>query len=234
VDAILTRMGAYDSMFSHSSTFKVELDETSKILSTATPHSLVILDELGRGTSTFDGIAIAGAVLHHLATHTLALTCFATHYSSLTEDYGKRAEVRCMHMATGFDDEKREVRCFFIDSVAITEIFGFQLIWLYKLIQGTAPSSFGTHVASLAGVPQDVVARADQVSQDFSRQFTQRLTGKTAGKLPIAALVDLAFMAKLAAHDKGSMDNKEDVEGKRRKTLRILKEVAKGYANTSA
>jgi DNA mismatch repair protein MSH6 len=109
VDAILTRMGAYDSMFSHSSTFKVELDETSKILSTATPHSLVILDELGRGTSTFDGIAIAGAVLHHLATHTLALACFATHYSSLTEDYGKRPGVRCMHMATGFDDEKREV-----------------------------------------------------------------------------------------------------------------------------
>ena len=113
MDAILTRMGAYDSMFSHSSTFKVELDETSKILSTATPHSLVILDELGRGTSTFDGIAIAGAVLHHLATHTLALACFATHYSSLTEDYGKRPGVRCMHMATGFDDEKREVRVIF-------------------------------------------------------------------------------------------------------------------------
>lgn len=109
VDAILTRMGAYDSMFSHSSTFKVELDETSKILSTASPRSLVILDELGRGTSTFDGIAIAGAVLHHLCTHTLALGCFATHYSSLTEDYKDRVGVRCRHMETGFDDEKREV-----------------------------------------------------------------------------------------------------------------------------
>lgn len=216
-------MGAYDSMFSHSSTFKVELDETSKILSTATPLSLVILDELGRGTSTFDGIAIAGAVLHHLATHTLALACFATHYSSLTEDYGKRPGVRCMHMATGFDDEKREVRTF-IELRLCANVL--QLIWLYKLIQGTAPSSFGTHVASLAGVPQEVVDRADHVSQDFARQFTQRLTGKTTGKIPVSALVDLAFIARLA-QGKAQPD-------KGHKTLKILKEVAKGYANASA
>lgn len=82
-------------------------------------------------------------------------------------------------------------------------------------------------------MPQDVVARADQVSQDFSRKFTQRLNGKTAGGLPVAALVDLAFMAKLAVQDKGSVDDK-DVEGKQRKALKILKEVAKGYANASA
>jgi DNA mismatch repair protein MSH6 len=108
VDAILTRMGAYDNMFSNSSTFKVELDECCKIIREATPKSLVILDELGRGTSTFDGIAIASAVLHHLSTHTLALSCFATHYSSLTNDYEYHPNIRTMHMATAFDDDNRE------------------------------------------------------------------------------------------------------------------------------
>jgi len=97
-------------MFSNSSTFKVELDECCKIIRDATPRSLVILDELGRGTSTFDGIAIAGAVLHHLATHTLALSCFATHYSSLTDDYKYHSNVRTMHMATSIDEERREVK----------------------------------------------------------------------------------------------------------------------------
>jgi DNA mismatch repair protein MSH6 len=121
VDAILTRMGAYDNMFSNSSTFKVELDECCKIIRDATPRSLVILDELGRGTSTFDGIAIAGAVLHHLATHTLALSCFATHYSSLTNDYKYHPNIRTMHMATAIDEEKREVGMILSHTYGFTE-----------------------------------------------------------------------------------------------------------------
>lgn len=208
VDAILTRMGAYDNMFSNSSTFKVELDECCKILREATPKSLVILDELGRGTSTFDGIAIAGAVLHHLATHTLALSFFATHYSTLTNDYAYHQNISMMHMATGFDDENRE------------------LIWLYKLVEGVAPSSFGTHVASLAGVPKDVVERADVVSKDFARQFAERLAGRTVGRVPVTAQVDLAYLAKLVD---GTVKLSDDPVRKR-EVLKILKTAAVRYA----
>ncbi|EED77082.1 predicted protein [Postia placenta Mad-698-R] len=183
VDAILTRMGAYDNMFSNASTFKVELDECCKILRDATPQSFVILDELGRGTSTYDGMAIAGAVLHQLATHTLALSFFATHYGSLTDDFAYHPNIRNMHMETMVDDEKRE------------------LVFLYKLIGGAASSSFGTHVASLAGVPSDVVERADIVSKDFARNFkekTDKKKDKVSGRLPLVAQADFAYLYGLA------------------------------------
>ncbi|KAF8960367.1 hypothetical protein BDZ97DRAFT_1922267 [Flammula alnicola] len=108
--------GAYDNMFSNASTFKVELDECCKILRNATPKSLVILDELGRGTSTFDGMAIASAVLHELATHTIPLSFFATHYGSLTDDHAYHPNIRTMYMSTLVDDKKHE------------------LVFLYKLI----------------------------------------------------------------------------------------------------
>ncbi|KAG8973234.1 DNA mismatch repair protein msh6 [Tulasnella sp. 425] len=180
VDKILTRMGAYDNMFSNASTFRVEMDEACKILREATPKSLVILDELGRGTSTFDGMAIAGAVLHQLATHTLGLALFATHYSSLTQDFAYHPNIRNMHMKTAVDDEKRE------------------LVFLYKLTEGTASSSFGTHVASLAGVPQSVVARAEAISTDFADKFHKKLEAKRTSNLPLVAQADFAYLWKLA------------------------------------
>ncbi|KAF8342825.1 uncharacterized protein EI90DRAFT_2902817 [Cantharellus anzutake] len=185
VDAILTRMGAYDNMFSNSSTFKVEMDECCKILREATPRSLVILDELGRGTSTYDGMAIAGAVLHQLATHTLALSCFATHYSSLTDDYKYHVNIRNMHMNTIVDEDNP-----------------VQLIFTYKLTNGVATSSFGTHVASLAGVPSTVVDRAEVVSKDFARQFQEKLAKKRLASttLPLAAQADFVYLFKTALH----------------------------------
>ncbi|EJD51320.1 DNA mismatch repair protein Msh6 [Auricularia subglabra TFB-10046 SS5] len=181
VDAIMTRMGAYDNMFSNSSTFKVELDECCKILKEASPKSLVILDELGRGTSTYDGMAIAGAVLHEIATHTLALSCFATHYSSLTDDYAYHPQIRNMHMATRVDDERRE------------------LVFLYKLVDGVATGSFGTHVASLAGVPSDVVERAEVISIDFAAKFKKKIEGKSRSALPLPVQADFAYLAKLVS-----------------------------------
>ncbi|KAH7923446.1 DNA mismatch repair protein Msh6 [Leucogyrophana mollusca] len=184
VDAILTRMGAYDNMFSNSSTFKVELDECCKILRNATPRSMVILDELGRGTSTYDGMAIAGAVLHQLATHTLPLTFFATHYGSLTDDFAYHPNIRNMHMATLLDDEKQE------------------LVFLYKLVEGVASSSFGTHVASLAGVPADVVKRAELVSDDFAKKFKAKVEDKQkkslSSRLPLVAQADFTYLLALA------------------------------------
>ncbi|KAL4079502.1 muts domain V-domain-containing protein [Scleroderma citrinum] len=186
VDKILTRMGAYDNMFSNSSTFKVELDECCKILRDATPKSLVILDELGRGTSTYDGMAIAAAVLHELATQTLPLAFFATHYGSLTDDFAYHPDIRNMHMSTLLDDEKQE------------------LVFLYKLVEGVASSSFGTHVASLAGVPAEVVSRAEVISEGFAKQFKERMDGKRkllSSKLPLIAQADFQYLLALANGD---------------------------------
>ncbi|KAI8976662.1 DNA mismatch repair protein Msh6 [Trametes punicea] len=209
VDSILTRMGAYDNMFSNASTFKVELDECCKILRDATPKSFVILDELGRGTSTYDGMAIAGAVLHELATHTLSLSFFATHYGSLTDDFAYHPNIRNMHMETLVDDEKRE------------------LVFLYKLVEGVASSSFGTHVANLAGVPLPVVERAEVVSRDFAKHFREKIEGKknkASGRLPLTAQADFAYLCKLAT---GAIELPED-KVRRREILGVLKGAVKG------
>ncbi|KAJ6618260.1 muts domain V-domain-containing protein [Mycena sp. CBHHK59/15] len=180
VDAILTRMGAYDNMFSNASTFKVELDECCKILRDATPKSMVILDELGRGTSTYDGMAIAG-VLSTGHTHP-ALSIFATHYGSLTDDFAYHPNIRNVHMATIVDEEKRDI------------------VFLYKLVEGVATSSFGTHVANLAGVPIEVVERADLISKKFAQQFKEKLMDRrkdAAGRLPLVAQADFAYLVGL-------------------------------------
>ncbi|KAF8068932.1 muts domain V-domain-containing protein [Lyophyllum atratum] len=207
VDAIITRMGAYDNMFSNASTFKVELDECCKILRDATPKSMVILDELGRGTSTYDGMAIAGAVLHQLATHTLPISFFATHYGSLTDDFAYHPNIRNMHMSTIVDDEKRD------------------LVFLFKLIEGAATSSFGTHVANLAGVPLPVVERADVVSKNFAQQFKERMQvkqKKDGVRLPILAQADFAYLYKIAA---GQMPLPEDPVRRKEVLARLRKTV---------
>jgi DNA mismatch repair protein MSH6 len=98
VDRIYTRIGANDNILAGQSTFMVELAETSKILHGATPHSMVILDELGRGTSTFDGYAIAYAVLHHLATQVNCLALFSTHYHTLCKEFERNLSIKNMHM----------------------------------------------------------------------------------------------------------------------------------------
>ncbi|KIJ46668.1 hypothetical protein M422DRAFT_74879 [Sphaerobolus stellatus SS14] len=204
-DSILTRMGAYDNMFSNSSTFKVELDECCKILRDATPKSLVILDELGRGTSTFDGMAIAEAVLHELATHTLPLSCFATHYPTLTDDFAHHPNIRNMHMQTMVDDEKRE------------------LLFLYKLVEGVATGSFGTHVANLAGVPMDVVMRAETISNDFAQKFREKQAEKKRNAIPLLLQADFAFLLKLAT---GAISADAD-RYKMAETLKILNKFVK-------
>lgn len=211
VDSIITRMGAYDNMFSNASTFKVELDECCKILRDATPKSLVILDELGRGTSTFDGMAIAAAVLHQLATHTLPLSFFATHYSSLTDDFAYHPNIRNMHMSTIVDEEKRD------------------LVFMFKLVEGVAESSFGTHVANLAGVPLPVVERADVISKTFAQQFKEKLQTKkkhdASSRLPLVAQADFTYLFKLAT---GQLELPENPV-RRQEILNRLKETVQRY-----
>ncbi|CCO27250.1 DNA mismatch repair protein Msh6 [Rhizoctonia solani AG-1 IB] len=195
-------MGAYDSVFTNSSTFKVELDECCKILRDATPKSLVIMDELGRGTSTYDGMAIASSVLRELATKTLPLTLFATHYSSLTDMGEKHPNIRNMTMQTVVDDEKR------------------QLVMMYKFIEGVAPGSFGTHVANVAGVPASVVNRAEEVSRDFAEVSRKKQLEKRAAvsRIPLDLQADFAQLAKLAGGLTLSDDPVQQLE-----SLRILK-----------
>lgn len=125
VDRIMSRLGANDNIFAAQSTFFVELAETKKILSEATPRSLVILDELGRGTSSYDGVAVAQAVLHHVATHIGCIGYFATHYHSLASEFSHHPEIEPRRMQIHVDDKNRNIT------------------FLYKLEKGVAEGSFG-------------------------------------------------------------------------------------------
>ncbi|CRG88135.1 DNA mismatch repair protein msh6 [Talaromyces islandicus] len=156
VDRIMSRLGANDNIFAAQSTFFVELSETKKILSEATPRSLVILDELGRGTSSYDGVAVAQAVLHHIATHIGSLGFFATHYHSLAAEFAGHPEIAPKRMQIHVDDEERRVT------------------FLYKLEEGVAEGSFGMHCASMCGIPNKVVENAETAAKQW--EHTSRLT----------------------------------------------------------
>ena len=143
VDAIWTRVGAMDDLAAGRSTFMVEMSEAAEMLARATDRSLLILDEIGRGTSTFDGVAIAWAVAEHVQARIGCRTLFATHYHELTD------LVR---------DVPRTRNC----SVAVKE-WGGEVLFLRKLVDGPASKSYGIQVARLAGMPTEVVARARQV-----------------------------------------------------------------------
>ena len=148
VDRIFTRVGASDDLSSGQSTFMVEMTEVANILRNATNRSLLILDEIGRGTSTFDGLSIAWAVIEYICAHNRgSKTLFATHYHELTELEGK---LKGIHNY-----------CF-----AVRE-HGDDVIFLRKVIEGSADRSYGIHVARLAGVPDEVVKRADELLREL-------------------------------------------------------------------
>ncbi|KAJ3273239.1 DNA mismatch repair protein msh6 [Terramyces sp. JEL0728] len=157
-DRIFTRIGANDNIMAGQSTFMVELSETSKILKDATPRSLVILDELGRGTSTFDGYAIAYAVLYHLIVNIGCLGLFSTHYGTLTDEFEKNPLVSLKYMSFHVDQESKQV------------------VFLYKLVDGKCPESYGMNVAKMANIPSSIVAYAEQVAEEFEK--TQILKAK--------------------------------------------------------
>jgi DNA mismatch repair protein MSH6 len=168
------------------------------------------------------------AVLHQLATHTLPLSFFATHYGSLTDDFAYHPNVRNMHMSTLVDDEKHEVSIKFTSSKPIWHAL-HKLVFLYKLVDGVASGSFGTHVANLAGVPLDVVKRAEVVSEDFARQFKEKLKGtqkkRATSRLPLVAQADFVYLYSLAS-DKLQLP---DDTVRQREVLLRLKEVIRRY-----
>ena len=143
VDRIFTRIGASDNLARGRSTFMVEMTETAAILNTATPRSLVLLDEVGRGTSTYDGLAIAWAAIEYIHANTRAKTLFATHYHELTVLADKLSGVKNYH-------------------VGVKESGG-GIVFLRKVAEGAADKSYGIEVAKLAGLPPDVVNRAREV-----------------------------------------------------------------------
>ena len=150
VDRIFTRVGASDDLASGQSTFMVEMSEVANILRNATRNSLLILDEIGRGTSTFDGLSIAWAVIEHISNRKLlgAKTLFATHYHELTELEGKMNNVNnyCIAVKEKGDD----------------------IVFLRKIIKGGADKSYGIQVARLAGVPDMVIDRAKEIVEQLS------------------------------------------------------------------
>lgn len=150
VDRIFTRVGASDDLASGQSTFMVEMTEVANILRNATAKSLLILDEIGRGTSTFDGLSIAWAVIEHISNTKLlgAKTLFATHYHELTELEGKIPGVNnyCIAVKERGDD----------------------IVFLRKIVKGGADKSYGIQVAKLAGVPDSVIARAKEIVEELS------------------------------------------------------------------
>ncbi len=158
VDRIFTRVGASDDLASGQSTFMVEMTEVANILRNATRNSLLILDEIGRGTSTFDGLSIAWAVVEHISNTKLlgAKTLFATHYHELTELEGKIPGVNnyCIAVKERGDD----------------------IVFLRKIIRGGADKSYGIQVARLAGVPESVIARAKELVEELmSADITEKV-----------------------------------------------------------
>ncbi|XP_017844448.2 probable DNA mismatch repair protein Msh6 [Drosophila busckii] len=173
VDRIFTRLGAQDDILAGHSTFLVELSETSLILKHATAHSLVLLDELGRGTATYDGTAIAASVVNFLA-ELKCRTLFSTHYHNLIDFFHMDKRITLGHMACMVENEDNT------DPTQETVTF------LYKYTAGACPKSYGFNAAKLAGMPQDIIKRAYELSKQVEAIALQR---KLTAKI-VAAAVD--------------------------------------------
>ena len=143
VDRIFTRIGASDDLARGQSTFMVEMCETANILNNATPRSLIILDEIGRGTSTFDGLSLAWSIVEHLHNQVGAKTLFATHYHEVTELAARLSRLKNFN-------------------VAVRE-WHDQIVFLRKIVDGGTDKSYGIQVARLAGVPKTVLERAKEI-----------------------------------------------------------------------
>jgi len=171
IDRVFTRIGASDNLARGRSTFMVEMTETAAILHTATARSLILLDEVGRGTSTYDGLAIAWAAIEYVHARTRAKTLFATHYFELTELADQLSGVKNYH-------------------VSVKETGG-GIVFLRKVEPGAADRSYGIEVAKLAGLPNEVIERAREVlaeHESAERQLTGQLANDESRPAPAAQL----------------------------------------------
>jgi DNA mismatch repair protein MutS len=175
VDRIFTRIGAQDEISAGQSTFMVEMVETANLLNHATPRSLLVLDEVGRGTSTYDGISIAWAVVEHIHNHPRlrCRTLFATHYHELTQLSDLLPRVCNYNVAVAEEKDK--------------------VVFLRRIVPGGADRSYGIHVAQLAGLPKPVVGRAEEILEELEKEA--RAPGATrrtieVRQLPLFAVSD--------------------------------------------
>jgi DNA mismatch repair protein MutS len=162
VDRIFTRVGASDELVRGQSTFMVEMTETANIINNATDKSLVILDEVGRGTSTYDGLSLAWAITEHIAGKIKCRTLFATHYHELTE------------LAELFGNVKN---C----NVAVREWMD-EVVFLHKILPGGTDKSYGIHVAKLAGLPKTILERSKEILEELESTFQKEATGQHLSK----------------------------------------------------
>ncbi len=158
VDRIFTRVGASDELVRGQSTFMVEMTETANIINNATARSLVILDEVGRGTSTYDGLALAWAITEHIATRLKCRTLFATHYHELTE------------LAELFENVRNY-------NVAVREWMD-EVVFLHRILPGGTDKSYGIHVAKLAGIPRPILERSGEILEELESAFAKEATGE--------------------------------------------------------
>jgi DNA mismatch repair protein MutS len=177
VDRIFTRIGAQDDLATGQSTFMVEMVETANILHHATPRSLIILDEIGRGTSTYDGLAIARSIVEYLHNNKRsgARTLFATHYHELVEVAQLLPRVRCMN-------------------VAVTEEQG-HIVFLRKIVPGGADKSYGIHVAQLAGIPRPVIHRAEEILEELERKGDAKARRKAMKDMAMPTAWQMTLLA---------------------------------------
>ena len=167
VDRLFSRVGAADDLARGRSTFMVEMVETAAILNQSTERSLVILDEVGRGTSTYDGVSIAWATIEHLHNQSKCRSLFATHYHELTDLESRLAKLKCFTIQIKEWEDK--------------------IIFLHKVIPGTSDRSYGLHVAEIAGLPTQVIKRAQEVLCNLERLPQRRPTVKPLHELPLFA-----------------------------------------------
>jgi DNA mismatch repair protein MutS len=185
VDRIFTRVGASDNLAAGESTFLVEMNETASILHNATPRSLILLDEVGRGTSTFDGLSIAWALVEYLheRADVAARTLFATHYHELNELADRYSRIRNFR-------------------VQVQE-HGDKVVFLRRLVPGGADHSYGIEVARMAGLPDELIGRAREVLRHLEAQQLAEAVGQASGaKSPVSmpdAVRDGAFQMSLFA-----------------------------------
>ncbi|HWS04138.1 MAG TPA: DNA mismatch repair protein MutS, partial [Gammaproteobacteria bacterium] len=167
IDRIFTRIGASDDLATGRSTFMVEMTETANILHNATEHSLVLMDEIGRGTSTYDGLSLAWAVAADLAGRIQAFTLFATHYFELTELPQQYPSIANVHL----------------DAME----HGDRIVFLHAVKEGPADRSYGLHVAALAGIPKDVLNQARLRLRELETQSAASSPGNSSGQLGLFA-----------------------------------------------
>ncbi|KAH3673591.1 hypothetical protein WICMUC_003588 [Wickerhamomyces mucosus] len=184
IDRIMTRLGANDNIMQGKSTFFVELSETKKILENATPKSLLVIDELGRGGSSSDGFAIAEAVLHHISTHIQSLGFFATHYGSLYSSFKDHPQIKPLRMSILVDKESKKIT------------------FLYKLEEGLSEGSFGMNVARMCGISNEIITQSEIAAESFEFTSKSRKNDIVIEEIPLGLQSDISRLIKSGLSNK--------------------------------